>query len=38
LMRSIREELLTLPSETVVFSGHGPATTIGEERSANPWL
>jgi glyoxylase-like metal-dependent hydrolase (beta-lactamase superfamily II) len=38
LMRSIRDVLLALPAETVVYSGHGPATTIGEERWANPWL
>jgi glyoxylase-like metal-dependent hydrolase (beta-lactamase superfamily II) len=38
LMRSIREKLLTLPDETRVFSGHGPATTIGEERATNPFL
>jgi len=38
LMHSIRNVLLALPSETVVYSGHGPATTIGEERWANPWL
>jgi glyoxylase-like metal-dependent hydrolase (beta-lactamase superfamily II) len=37
-MRSIREKLLTLPDETRVFSGHGPATTIGEERATNPFL
>lgn len=38
LMRSIRDVLMALPPETVVYSGHGPATTIGEERWANPWL
>lgn len=38
LLRSIREELLTLPDATVVYSGHGPATTIGEERRSNPFL
>jgi hydroxyacylglutathione hydrolase len=38
LMRSIKAVLLALPSETVVCSGHGPATTVGEERSFNPWL
>lgn len=32
LISSIRSELLTLPPETVVYSGHGPATTIGEEK------
>ncbi len=38
LMSSIREKLLPLPDETVVLSGHGPATTIGEERRSNPFL
>lgn len=38
LMRSIRDKLLTLPDETRVFSGHGPATTIGDERAGNPFL
>jgi glyoxylase-like metal-dependent hydrolase (beta-lactamase superfamily II) len=38
LMRSIRERLLTLPDETRVYSGHGPQTTIGNERTYNPFL
>jgi glyoxylase-like metal-dependent hydrolase (beta-lactamase superfamily II) len=38
LMTSIREKLLTLPDETAVLSGHGPATTIGDERRGNPFL
>lgn len=38
LMHSIRDVLMALPPETVVYSGHGPPTTIGEERWANPWL
>ncbi len=38
LMASIRDQLLTLPDETVVLSGHGTVTTIGEEREANPFL
>ena len=38
LMRSINERLLTLPDETRVLSGHGPETTIGEERARNPFL
>ncbi len=38
LMQSINERLLTLPDETVVLSGHGPETTIGEERAHNPFL
>lgn len=38
LLQSICSQLLTLPDETVVLPGHGPATTIGEERKNNPWL
>jgi glyoxylase-like metal-dependent hydrolase (beta-lactamase superfamily II) len=38
LMDSIQRILFALPDETVVYSGHGPATTIGEERQLNPWL
>ena len=38
LMSSIRDKLLPLPDETVVLSGHGPATTIGDERRMNPFL
>jgi len=38
LMQGIREKLLTQPDETAVYSGHGPATTIGRERRTNPFL
>jgi len=38
LGESLREVLLPLPDETVVLPGHGPATTIGRERAANPFL
>ncbi len=38
LMRSIRDQLLTLPEATVVHPGHGAATTIGAERQLNPFL
>ncbi len=38
LITSIRENLLSLPDETVVLSGHGPQSTIGEERRENPFL
>lgn len=38
LMNSIRNRLMTLPDETVVYSGHGPVTTIGRERQSNPFL
>jgi hydroxyacylglutathione hydrolase len=38
LIRSIREQLLVLPDNTKVYSGHGPVTTIGEEKRLNPFL
>lgn len=38
LLKNIRENLLTLPGETVLYSGHGPLTTIGEEKETNPVL
>jgi glyoxylase-like metal-dependent hydrolase (beta-lactamase superfamily II) len=38
LMQSIREQLLALPDETVVYPGHGEPTTIGDERWGNPFL
>jgi len=38
LLEGIRTKLLTLPDDVVVYSGHGPATTIGEERRTNPFL
>ncbi|HEX6926249.1 MAG TPA: MBL fold metallo-hydrolase [Longimicrobiaceae bacterium] len=38
LMRSIREKILTLPDETVLYPGHGPETTVGHERVSNPFL
>jgi glyoxylase-like metal-dependent hydrolase (beta-lactamase superfamily II) len=38
LLQNIARNLLTLPPETVVYSGHGPATTIGDEALDNPFL
>lgn len=38
LLDSIKSKLLTLPDETVVYPGHGPATTIKNERETNPYL
>lgn len=38
LMRSIHERLLVLPEETLVVPGHGPTTTIGDEKQTNPFL
>ena len=38
LLASIRDQLMTLPDETIVYSGHGPETTIGAERRMNPYV
>lgn len=38
LLESIHQKLLVLPEETIVLSGHGPATTIGQEMDTNPFL
>jgi len=38
LIRSIREQLLSLDDSVQIISGHGPTTTIGEERRHNPFL
>ena len=38
LLRGIREKVLPLPGEVTVFPGHGPETTVGEERESNPFL
>lgn len=38
LIRSIERELLTLADSTIVYTGHGPETTVGRERRANPFL
>ena len=38
LLKNIREKLFVLPDETIVYSGHGPETTIGEEKKYNPFL
>jgi glyoxylase-like metal-dependent hydrolase (beta-lactamase superfamily II) len=35
---SLRDKILTLDDDTAVLPGHGPATTIGQERAANPYL
>ncbi len=37
-LASIRDRLLTLPDPVHVYPGHGPATTIGQERKSNPYL
>ena len=38
LMSSIREQVLTLPDDMILYPGHGPATTVGAERKGNPFL
>ena len=38
LMRSIRGQVLTLPDDTTLYPGHGPPTTVGQERVTNPFL
>jgi len=38
LMESIRDQILTLPPETVLYTGHGPHTTVRAEADANPFL
>ena len=37
LLRAIRERIYTLPEETVLFAGHGPETTVGDEKLTNPY-
>ena len=38
LLNSIRKRIFVLPDETKVYSGHGPVTTVGEEKEFNPFL
>lgn len=38
LIAAIRDHLLTLPDATVILPGHGPASTVGDERRTNPFL
>ena len=38
LLRMIRERLWPLPNDTIVHPGHGPMTTIGDEKKYNPFL
>ncbi|MCP4632716.1 MAG: MBL fold metallo-hydrolase [candidate division Zixibacteria bacterium] len=38
LMNSINEKLFSLPDDTVVYSGHGPDSTIGQEKQFNPFV
>ncbi|MFQ5889581.1 MAG: MBL fold metallo-hydrolase [Gemmatimonadota bacterium] len=38
LLRSIRAQILTLPPRTILYSGHGPETTVEREAASNPFL
>jgi glyoxylase-like metal-dependent hydrolase (beta-lactamase superfamily II) len=38
LLKNISEKVLTLPDETTLLPGHGPATSVAEERNGNPFL
>lgn len=38
LLESIRKKFFVLPDETIVYPGHGPETTIGEEKKSNPFV
>jgi glyoxylase-like metal-dependent hydrolase (beta-lactamase superfamily II) len=38
ILRSLHDRVLALPDDTIVIPGHGPSTTIGEERESNPFL
>lgn len=38
LIRAVREKIFVLPDDTTLFPGHGPATTVGEEKRSNPFF
>ena len=38
MMASLRDKILTLPDDTAVLPGHGPMTTVGQERDSNPFV
>ena len=38
LIKSISEQILPLPDSMTIYSGHGPATTLGREKAANPYI
>ncbi len=38
LLESIRTKILSMPDETILYPGHGPATTVGRERTTNPFI
>ena len=38
LEKSIREQIYTMPDDTILLSGHGPQTTVGHEKKNNPFV
>jgi glyoxylase-like metal-dependent hydrolase (beta-lactamase superfamily II) len=38
LVQSIQSQILTLPNDTILYPGHGPATTVAEEVKNNPYI
>ncbi len=38
LLASVREKIFVLPDDTILFPGHGPSTTVGEEKRSNPFF
>ena len=38
LIRSIKEQIFTLPDDYTIYSGHGDTTTVGHEKKHNPFL
>jgi len=38
LVKNIREKILTLPDDTLILPGHGPTTTVGQEKQSNPFV
>ena len=38
LENSIKNKILTLPDETIILPGHGPSTTVGQEKASNPFI
>jgi hydroxyacylglutathione hydrolase len=38
MMNTIKSQLFTLPESTIVYSGHGPSTTVGHEKQFNPYV